>query len=476
MKPAEQLYQNPQNGQGIPPQAPELEESILGACLIEEEALFATMEQLKAADFYKKEHQLIFSSITELFDQQDNLDLISLENQLRDKGRLEAVGEQYLAELTRSVSSAAHIENHCKVVREKATLRRLIEGCERIKEKAYDSAEPTREILDYADKQVFEVINSEVVSHTHDSREVIEDALEHMLKIQAFDGGVTGIPTGLDIDNLTAGWQDSNMIVVAARPSMGKTAFTLHCLREAAERGNVALCSLETSYRSIGNRLIISEAGIDGQKARKGQLSGQEIERAHEAAARLLDMGIIVDDSTDLTPSRLRAKGKALKKKYDIQMLAVDFIQLMLSDKDNREQQVAHASRSCKLLCKELDIPVLVLSQLNRSCEARHGINKRPQLSDLRESGAIEQDADVVMSLFRPEYYDIHKYPDTEGEKWAGVSTDNICELIVNKQKDGPTGLVRQMFNKENMKFSNYTSQQSPPSYSAEAMTNSSPF
>jgi replicative DNA helicase len=415
------------------------------------------MEQLEEADFYKSEHRMIFSAIKELFDRQNNLDLIALENYLRDSGQLESVGGQYLVDLTRSVSSATHIETHCKIVRDKATLRNLIESCERIKKRAYDPSEQTDEVLDYADRQVFEVINNEVVSNTHEGREVIQDALEHMLRIQAFDGGVTGIPTGLDIDRLTAGWQDSNMIVVAARPSMGKTAFTLHCLKAAAHSGNAALLSLETSYRSIGNRLIISEAGIDGQKARKGQLSDQEIDKAHKAASKLLNMGIIVDDTTSLTASKLRAKGKALKKKYDIQMLAVDFIQLMLSDKDNREQQVAHASRACKLLCKELDIPVLVLSQLNRGCESRHGISKRPQLSDLRESGAIEQDADVVMSLFRPEYYDIGKYPETEGSKWAGVSTDNICELIVNKQKDGPTGMVRQLFDKETMRFANYT-------------------
>lgn len=459
----------------VPPQAVELEESILGSCFIEDEALFTTMEQLNQDDFYKEEHRIIFGSIKKLFNSQSELDIISVENDLRDHGNLDTVGGiSYLSGLTRSVSSATYIEDHCKVVRNKSTLRKLIEGCHKIQERAYDSSEDTSEVLDYADKTVFEVINSEVVSHTHEGREVIEDALEHMLKIQSLDGGVTGISTRLDIDNLTAGWQDSNMIVIAARPSMGKTAFTLHCLREAAENGNVGLLSLETSYRSIGNRLIISEAGIDGQRARKGQLTDQEIEQAHNAAARLLDTGIIVDDSTDLTASKLRAKGKALKKKYDIQMLAVDFIQLMLSDKDNREQQVAHASRSCKLLCKELDIPVLVLSQLNRGCENRHGISKRPQLSDLRESGAIEQDADVVISLFRPEYYDINKYPDTEGERWSGVSTDNICELIVNKQKDGPTGLVRQIFNKENMKFSNYVS--NSPSYSPDSMRDRSPF
>jgi replicative DNA helicase len=250
------------------------------------------------------------------------------------------------------------------------------------------------------------------------------------------------------------------MIVIAARPSMGKTAWALHCLKKASKFGSVALISLETSYRQIGNRLIIAEAGIDGQKARKGKLNPDEINKAHEAAYKLLESGIIVDDTTSLNASTLRAKGKALQKKYGIKMLAIDFIQLMSSDMDNRERQIAQCSRACKVLCKELDIPVLVLSQLNRGCESRPGVHKRPQLSDLRESGAIEQDADVVISLFRPEYYGIDKYPDGEPDKWAHRSTEGICELIINKQKDGPTGMVRQLYDKQTMRFKNYESTQ----------------
>lgn len=455
----QRLYEDPGQGR-VPPQAVDLEESILGSCFIEDEALYVAMEKLETDDFYKDAHRTIFNSFKKLFYKQDSFDMMAVENYLRDSGELASIGGAgYLLDLTRSVSSAAHIENHCKVVKDKSTLRKLILKCSQIQSRAYDNSEDTGEVLEFADQQIFEVINDEIVSHTHEPRQVIEDALEHLLTIQQFEGGVTGIPTGLDLDNLTAGWQNRNLIVIAARPSMGKTAFVLRCLKEASRNGYSALLSLETSYKSIGNRMIISESGIDGQKARKGQLSDQEIDRAQQAAARLLDMGVIVDDTTDLSPSKLRAKGKALKKKYDIKMLAVDFIQLMTSDKDVREQQVAEASRSCKLLCKELDIPVIVLSQLNRGCENRNGINKRPQLADLRESGAIEQDADVVISLFRPEYYGISKYPDTEPEKWKGVSTDNICEVIVNKQKDGPTGMVRQIFSKHNMKFENYSSQ-----------------
>lgn len=472
MNTAEILYEAPQK---TPPQSTDVEKYILGTCFVEDEAMFTALEQLEPSDFYAKQNELIFRAIKSLFDKQGEMDLIAVENYLRDQGQLETVGKEYLSSMFQYSRSANKIESYCKTVKDKATKRNLITACGAIIERAYEPSESTQSVVDFADRQIFDVINSEVVSHTHTPREVIEGALEHLLLIQEHENGITGIPSGLKtLDEITAGWQSSNMIVIAARPSMGKTAFALHCLKEAAKDGHVGLLSLETSYKSIGNRLIISEAGIDGQKARKGKLSEEEKIKAQNAAAKLLDMGIIIDDATSVTASKFRAKAKALKKKFDIRMLGVDFLQLMKSDRDNREQQIAEISRACKLLCKELDIPVLALSQLSRKCEGRPGLNKRPQLSDLRESGAIEQDADVVISLFRPEYYGITKYPETEPDNWKGVSTDNICEVIVGKQKDGPTGMARLVFSKQNMRFSDYAS---PPSYSPKSMTNNNaPF
>src|SRR5699024_8134330 len=256
------------------------------------------------------------------------------------------------------------------------------------------------------------------------------------------------------LDNITAGFQDSTMNIIAARPSMGKTALALGVAKHTDK--TVGIMSLETSYRSIGQRLIISEAKVDGHKALRGKLSASEIEEIQNASERLMDKGIIVDDSTSVTAENIRIKAKSMSVQHGIDMLVVDFLQLMDGKGENENQRVSSCSRACKLLCKELDIPVIILSQLSRSCEKRSGFDKRPQLSDLRDSGAIEQDADVVISLFRPEYYGLDEYPDGMG-KWAGKSTEGIAELIVNKQKDGPTGLVRQLFNKETMTFSNLT-------------------
>lgn len=438
----------------IPPHAVEIEQAVLGAALLEQEALIIVLDELSADDFYRPGHQAIFRAMYSLFNQGKETDFLSVENYLRDSGE----PELNLSELTRSVSSAAHAQDHCRIISGKAQRRRLIQACSQAINQAYDNDLSTDQVLDDADSRIFEIINGQDSNRTYEGKIVIQDALQHLINIQGSKDGVTGIATGLTVDSITSGWQRGDFILVAARPSMGKTALALHILQHTAKNyGSAGLLSLEMSYKSLGTRLIVSKAAVDGQRARRGQLTDSEIDKIHDAAGKLLELGIVVDDTTFVSEYRLRTKAKAMKHKYDIQVLIVDYLQLLTSDKDVREQQVASISRTAKAIAKELDIPVIGLSQLNRSCESRHGIGKRPQLSDLRESGALEQDADVVCFLFRPEYYGIKTYPDSEPKKWAGKSTENICEIIVGKQRSGPTGMARVLYLKESMRFENYT-------------------
>ncbi|HEX7032034.1 MAG TPA: replicative DNA helicase [Nitrososphaera sp.] len=458
----------------IPPQATDIEQAVLGACMIEQEALLVMLEQLNADDFYKPGHQSIYRAMRTLFEQGKDIDLFLIESYLDDRGDLELVGGTgYLSDLIRHVGSTANTDYHCQIIKEKSKRRQLIEACERITNQAYDQSEDTYDVLDFADGQIFGILNEQHQNNVYEPRQTIEAALEHLINIQGAPDGVTGIPSGLDLDGITAGWQKGGFYVIAGRPSMGKTAFVLSALKHAAgHTGNAALLSLEMSYRSLGFRMIVSEAGVNGDRARKGQLSEPEMNQVHEAAEHLLDMGVIVDDTTVVTPHALRTKAKMLKHKYDIQLLAIDYLQLLTSDKDVREQQVAEISRTSKAIAKELDIPVLGLSQLNRGCESRPGLNKRPMLADLRESGAIEQDADAVIFLFRPEYYGIKEYPEGEGERWSGQSTNGICELLISKQRNGPTGMVRQLYDADTMNFKNYT----PEPWYRQMGKNNKPF
>lgn len=436
------------------PQAPEIEEAIIGSCMIEKESMYIALEMLNNNDFYYEKNQLLFSAIRELFEDGSEPTMLSLENLLRDRNQLDDIGGRgHIAECQRSVGSAAHIEQYCETIIQKRKRREAIEGFQKLSNIAADSSSDFNDVLAEADEVVYNLINDDTQSNTQVAETYIGDALEHIHSIQGSPNGITGIGTGLDIDKITAGWQKRDFILIAARPSMGKTALTLQCMKYAARNyGAAGLISLEMANIGLGTRLLYSEAKVNSQKARKGMLSQKELERVNEAAESLMDLGLILDDTTFVNPSKLRAKVRGMIHKHGIKILAIDYVQLLNSNRDNREQQVAEISRTCKAIAKEYDIPVIGLSQLNRSCEQRGGWNKRPQLSDLRESGTLEQDADVVITIFRPDYYDLEAYPD-------GKSTAGITELQVQKQRNGPVGMKKVMFSEEHMKFKNITNQ-----------------
>jgi len=449
----------------VPPQAIEVEEAVLGAMLIEHEAATVALQMLSPDDFYKNAHSHIFEVLHDLYERDNPLDLLTVENELRDKGLLETCGGAgYLSELTRSVSSAANIDYHAQIIAEKATKRNLILSCTEIIKESYDSSSDPYDVLDRAEQKVFDLANAKHRTQAKPIGDVLKDTLSHLEDMRGKEGGITGVPTGLAIDELTAGWQNGDMIVIAARPSMGKTAFVLTTARNAALhqdpklKTKVAVFSLEMSDQSLVQRLLTMEGRINAQSARSGRLKDDEFKRLIDAAGRLFTADIFIDDTPGLSIMELRTKARRLKSEHDIGLVIVDYLQLMSSnnrDAGNREQEIASISRGLKALAKELDVPVIALSQLSRAVETRGG-DKRPQLSDLRESGSIEQDADVVCFLYRPEYYGITTTPE-------GESTTGLAEIIVGKQRNGPVGTKRLYFVKDYARFENLTTAQPQP-------------
>jgi len=446
-------------GGRVPPQAMEVEEAVLGSMLIDIDAANTALFLLRAGDFYKPAHKHIFQAIQNLQERDNPLDMIAVEHLLRDQGHLENVGgTAYLSQLTRSVSSAASIEYHCQIIREKALKRNLILSSSEIITQAYDAVTDPYDLLDMAEQKIFELANTGtkiVAKHIND---ILKDTLDHLVEIRGQSSGITGVPSGLDIDQLTAGWQKGDLIIVAARPSMGKTAFVLSVTRNAAlysdtgKRANVAFFSLEMSDMSLVQRMLTMEARINAQDARTGKLNDQDFTRLVEAAGRLHTAGIFIDETPGISVMELRSKCRRLKSEHNIGMIVIDYLQLMTAgpgfgNDRNREQEIAYISRSLKSLAKELNVPVIALSQLSRAVESR-GTSKKPQLSDLRESGSIEQDADVVLFLYRPEYYNIMTLDD-------GRSTSGVAEVIIGKQRNGPVGSKFLSFIKEYARFEN---------------------
>lgn len=443
----------------IPPQAIEVEEAVLGAMLIEHEAATIALQMLKPGDFYKPAHRYIFETIFELYERDNPLDLLTVENELRDKKLLDqAGGSSYLSDLTRSVSSAANIDYHSQIIAEKAVKRNLILNCSEVIKNAYDTTSDAYDLLDSAEQKIFDLSNSKSRANAQAIGDVLKDTLQYLEEIRGKPSGITGVPTGLDVDKLTSGFQPGDLVIVAARPSMGKTAFVLTAARNAALhmdenlQTNVALFSLEMSNQSLVQRLLTMEGRINAQSARSGRLKDDEFKRLIDAAGRLFTARIFIDDTPSISVMELRTKCRRLKSEHDIGMVIVDYLQLMtasVKENSNREQEIATISRGLKALAKELDVPVVALSQLSRAVEQRGG-DKRPQLSDLRESGSIEQDADVVMFLYRPEYYGIK----TTAE---GHSTKGLAEIIVGKQRNGPTGARRLYFVEDYARFENFS-------------------
>ncbi len=443
----------------MPPQALEVEKSVLGSMLIEHEAATIALQMLQADDFYTPSHQHIYGVIRDLYERDNPLDLLTVENELRDRSLLDTCGGTgYLSELTRSVSSAANIDYHAQIIAEKATKRNLILNCTDIIQEAYDSTSDPYDLLDHAQQRVFDLANTQKRAQAQAIGDVLKDTLSHLEDIRGRPSGITGVPTGLEIDQLTSGWQNGDMIIIAARPSMGKTAFVLTAARNAAlhqdpeMQSKVAFFSLEMSAQSLVQRLLTMEARINAQTARTGRLSDDEFKRLIDAAGRLFTSNIFIDDTPGLSILELRTKCRRLKSEQDIGLVVVDYLQLMTSntrDHGNREQEIAAISRGLKALAKDINVPVIALSQLSRAVETRGG-DKRPQLSDLRESGSIEQDADLVCFLYRPEYYGIKTTPE-------GQSTTGLAELIVGKQRNGPVGIRELYFVKDYARFENLT-------------------
>ncbi len=432
----------------LPPQSIEAEEAVLGSMLLDHSAISRAVEIIEKEHFYKDSNPLIFESILTLYDENRAVDMVTIIEELKKKDALEKIGgPAYITELADSIPTAANIEHYAKIVREKYILRSLITTATKIVTESYESAAEVDDVLDNAEKRIFEITSSkksgkEIVG----MKEIVKASIANIDKLYQNKGNVTGVPTGIhDLDIMTAGLQKSDLIIMAGRPSMGKSALATSVLEHAGVVNKLpcALFSLEMSKEQLTQRMLCSIAHVNAHKVRTGFLSQSDWPKLVDAAQKLSEAPIYIDDSPGLSALEMRAKSRRLKAKYDIQMIIIDYIQLMIGGKktENRQQEITEISRSVKALARELNIPIIALSQLSRAAEQRE--DHRPRLSDLRESGAIEQDADIVMMLFREEYYN----PTEEN---AGIG-----EVIIAKHRNGPVGKVNLAFIKEYTKFTN---------------------
>lgn len=435
----------------IPPQAVDVEEAVLGALMLEREAFIGIADLLIEESFYKEEHREIFKVIKDLSMRDQPVDLLIVTQELKNRGLLEKVGGPlYITQLTSKVASAAHLEFHARIIAQKHIQRELIRSCSEIQTNAYDDTKDVDELINEAESAIFKISEGNIKKETQPIKPILKEAVQLIEEASKRKDGLSGIPSGFSkVDRITSGWQKTDLIIIAARPAMGKTAFVLSMARNMAVEFNkpVAIFSLEMSSIQLVNRMIASESELGSDKIKKGNLEGDDWDRLNKAIRRLDEAPVFIDDTPALSIFELRAKCRRLKMQQDIGIVLVDYLQLMTAGGDNRgsrEQEVSMISRSLKAIAKELNIPIIALSQLNRSVESREG--KRPQLSDLRESGAIEQDADMVIFIHRPEYYGI-----TEDDE--GNSLRNVAEIIIAKHRNGAVGDVRLSFRKELARF-----------------------
>jgi len=439
---------------GLPPQNIEAEESILSAILIDNDALLDVIEALGPEDFYRTAHQKIYEAITDLFDKAEPVDLVTLANKLKEKGQLEVVGgASYLARLVDTVPLAVNARHYAKIVHDKASLRRLIEKANAIVKRCFEERGEAEDVIDFAESAVFELSEQKARQSFYPLSKIILGNIETLEENQGNRSLVTGVPTGFNqLDNLTSGLQNSDLIILAARPSMGKTALALNIARNAAVDGNipVAVFSLEMSKEQLSLRMLCSEARIDSSRLRGGFFSMEDWHRLTDAAGILSESPIYIDDSPSLSAMEIRAKARRLKMDKNIGLIIIDYLQLMQgrSSAERRDLEISEISRGLKALAKELELPVMALSQLNRMLEQR--TDKRPRLSDLRESGALEQDADVVAFIYRDEVY--NKEDDNPRRGTA--------EIILSKQRNGPTGDVFLSFLNSFTRFENLASEE----------------
>ena len=444
----------------LPPQALELEASVIGALMIEKEAFSSITDLLRPESFYSDQHRHIFEAVQALSAKDAPIDVLSVAEQLKQSGKLEqAGGVIYLSDLTRRVASAAHIRYHAQIIAQKATARDLISAACQIEEKGYDETQDVDELVEEATAKIFEIsqrAQKRDVTHIYP---VITEAFDRMHKASENEGNISGIPSGFtELDKITSGWQKSDLVIIAARPATGKTAFVLSMAKNIAVDFNipVAIFSLEMSNVQLVNRLIMNVCEIEGNKIRNGRLTKAEWDKLDNSIGVLQNAPIYVDDTPGLSVFELQSKARKLVKEHKIQMIIIDYLQLMNANGMNfgsREQEVSIISRNLKGLAKELDIPVIALSQLSRAVEKRDSSNsnvdgKKPLLSDLRESGAIEQDADMVCFIHRPEYYKL--YDDGNGKDLRGLG-----QIIVAKHRNGATDEIWLRFIGKYTRFQN---------------------
>lgn len=440
--------------QRVPPQSIEAEESVLGAMLLDNRAVSKVIEILNEDAFYRENHSIIYGAMIALFSENEPIDQLTVMEKLKKGKKLKSIGgAYYLAELADRSPTAANVQFHAKIVLEKYILRKLIQTAGSIAERAYECREGVTDLLEEAEQDVFKLSESRLRDGFQSITPILHDTFERIEKLHDVEGGVTGVPSGFaNLDNLTAGFQRSDLIIIAGRPSMGKTALALTMARNASVEHNVTVgfFSLEMSNYQLSLRLLTAETRVNAHKVRSGKLSKEEWQTLSAGVGRLAEAPIFTDDKAGISILEIRAKARRLKAEHNVGLIIVDYLQLIAPPKgaNNREQEISIISRSLKALAKELDIPVVALSQLSREVEKR-GKEKRPVLSDLRESGAIEQDADVVMFVYRPEMYGIKVDND-------GNSLEGVAEIIIGKQRNGPTGTAKMTFIRDYAKFEQY--------------------
>ena len=433
----------------IPPQSIEAEQSVLGSMLIDKEVVPVVMEILKPEDFYRPDHREIYNVIIELFDKAQPIDLITVSERLKLHGKLELVGGlEYLSNIATEVPTTANVRNYSKIVEEKALLRKLIKASSDIVDMGFNASEEVSYILDRAEQSVFDILQKRSSQGFVPIKDVLVDTFNNLEEMYNNKGNITGIPSGFnDLDFKTSGLHNSDLILIAARPAMGKTAFALNLAQNAAVHSHVpvAVFSLEMSKDQLVNRILCSEAMVDSNRMKTGKLEDNDWQKVAKALAPLSEAPIYIDDTPGVSITEIRAKCRRLKLEHNLGLIVIDYLQLMQGSGkkggENRQQEISEISRSLKILAKEINVPVICLSQLSRAPETR--TDHRPILSDLRESGAIEQDADIVMFLYRDDYYN----PETEKK--------NIAEVIIAKHRNGSTGTVELVWLGQYTKFAN---------------------
>jgi replicative DNA helicase len=444
-----------------PPYAPEAEQAVLAAILLDPDAIMRAAEYVDDTMFYREGHRRIFRSMVALTERGDAVDPLTLADELARRGELEASGgREYVGWLMDAVPTAANVEYHAKIVREKATLRRLIEISTGIVTEAFDAQTSASQLLDEAESKIFQISQAQGGKGFTRIKELLWPAMERIEALQRGGQSVTGVESGFrQLDDMTSGFQPADLVIIAARPSMGKTAFVLNLAQHAAIARSVpvAFFSLEMSKESLVQRMLTSEARIDAQDLRRARLRDDDFPRLARAAGILSSAPVYIDDQPGITMLEMRSKARRLKAESGVGMVIVDYLQLIQgpANSENRQQEISQISRGLKALAKELSVPVLALSQLSRAPEQRAGDQKRPQMSDLRESGAIEQDADLIMAIYRPEVY-----AEKEEGRLVNPELEGQAEIIILKQRNGPIGTVNLHFHKQYTRFEDPTHRQ----------------